>query len=118
MREGSHVFLGSAARIRQLRIGVLWERKGDATRRFGDCARKEPAMPLGTPSGWGLDRVGYRSIDRGGVGRRKTIREAEEFVRSTDLAAIESADDGLGDHLASARASEKVQEGTTQDQQE
>ena len=63
-------------------------------------------MPLGTPSGWGLDIVGYRSIDRGGVGRRKTIREAEEFVWCTDLAARDGADDGLGDHLASARAIE------------
>ena len=63
-------------------------------------------MPLGTPSGWGLDRVGYRATDCGGVGGRKTIREAGELVWHTDLAARESADDGLGDHLASARATE------------
>ena len=62
---------------------------------------------MGTASGWGLDRVGYRAIDRGGVGGRKPIRKAEEFVWWTDLAARESADDGLGDHLASARAIEE-----------
>jgi hypothetical protein len=47
-----------------------------------------------------------------------TIHEAGEFVWCTDLAARDGADDGLGGHLASARATEKEKEGRAQEQQE
>ena len=86
-------------------------RKGVAPRRFDDCVEKDPFTPLATASARGLDRVGYRDTVRGGVGTRKTIREAEEFVWCTDLAVRDGADDGLGGHLASAHTTEADREG-------